>query len=146
MAYSAGQILTAASLESRLWDKVGETVSIVNGSAFTNTAVDSLSITWTATSPRIYRLHVRMAIQSDVVNDICAVYLTDAANTVLQQCRLSSPVVNQPVTYYTSIDLTGLTGSVTYKARHVRQAGTGNCTRIAVAGLPSILWVDDIGS
>jgi hypothetical protein len=126
--------------------RLGQSVATANSTNFTTTALDMLSLTWTAVTGRRYRLRGTGLFQSDTSDDLVRMTLTDSSNVIVQIGQTAKLLANQAASIEAEIELFGLTaGSVTYKMRAVRQAGSGTCIRVSGAGFPAQLTVDDIG-
>ena len=121
--------------------------STVNAQAgiITVTDLTGLTATWTAVPSRYYRISAEAAFTSTVGNDQAALVITTSTNSQVQVGRvvgLSSSVAAKATA---SVVLTGLSGSVTYKLRAARSAGSGSITSDAGPGAPAFIFVEDIG-
>lgn len=107
--------------------------------------LSSMTVTWTAAANRRYKLHAECYFFSSVANDIASLSIADNASTQVQSANVTCTSTSIPIKVACELVLTGLSGSVTYKCRGVRSAGTGNLTCDAGAAYPAFLLVEDIG-
>lgn len=136
---------TLAALPTR-YDSgvVGFASSVVNqtGTAATPTDLTGLTVTFTATASRYYRTTVTLPIMlQSVATGIVQAVITDAAGVQKMESRRTAPVGNLWMTV-TLIE-TGLTGSITRKARLSTNAGFIDHTPAATA--PALIVVENIG-
>jgi hypothetical protein len=111
----------------------------------TVTDITSMSVTWTATSSRLYRVSASGLVFSTVANDVAQLSMTDASNTVkalAQEIVAASPL---GITIHVEWIVTGLSGSQTTKLRVARSGGSGSLTFDAAGTYPAYLTVEDIG-
>lgn len=114
----------------------------------TETDLTGLSVTWSASSDRYYRLRFwARGISSTVAGDNAQLYITDASNNHVSEVNTPDmtdasvavgPIVAERI-------LSGLSGSQTYKCRGARTAGTGNLTIGASSVAPATFTVEDVG-
>lgn len=113
---------------------------------FTTAAdVSSMSITWTATSSRQYRVVAFAALTSSTSGDHGLILIADGSNNqkaIARGLSLSTSVAT-PVRCEEIV--TGLSGSVTRKMRAGRSAGSGNITVVMGSGALGVIYVEDIG-
>lgn len=108
--------------------------------------VGGLSITFTAAASRRYRITAEALMFGSVANDAMQLQITDAANTILQYAQLPTGV-NVGHAYKLHCERVHIpsAGSVTYKVRALRAAGTGTLQISATANWPAFILVEDIG-
>lgn len=112
------------------------------------TDLTSLTVTWTALTDRRYRTTLTLEINGTAAGDLAIVYITDASNTVIRRRVLTVPALTAGVGYgalQVSVVETGLSGSVTRKARLERNSGAGSVSSYAASTSPAQIVVEDIG-
>lgn len=109
----------------------------------TITDLTGLSVTFTAATGRRYKITGFALLSSSVATDVYRISLTDGSNNLLQLNENVASSTSAPIVM--RID-TPSAGSLTYKLRATRQAGTGNVTLNAGPGLPAFILVEDIGA
>jgi hypothetical protein len=115
------------------------------GSITSITDVTSLSITFTALAGRLYMVSAIVPVRSSVANDIATIYIADGSNNSLQVVNSLCPSTTYGVPVTPFVLLQPGAGSVTYKVRAQRQAGTGNIQIDANATYPSHIIAVDVG-
>ncbi len=133
---AAGDVATAAAWNVVVGDIVDHETRITNrglvASASSSTQVglttvetDYLSVTWTASSAVTYEISAYCpTILKQTSGGAVTLKITNSSNTVQIAAR-NDMKVNDEVTAYLSCLLTGLSGSVTYKLRHVSDTAGG---------------------
>jgi hypothetical protein len=104
----------------------------------------SLTVTFTAISSRRYRTRVVGSPLSSVGGDFGRIDITDSAGSTTveaSQHLLSTTAYRQ----FAEVIETGLSGSITRKARYSRTAGTGSLTMTASSATKAFIIVEDIG-
>jgi hypothetical protein len=145
----AGQRLDAADLNDWMqnlpWGYVGHASITSNSSAFTTIAdVSGLTVTFTALADRLYVVYFTGAVMSTAVDRI-DLQITNGSNTV-QRETFTDTVANTPVGMDFATDpLEPGAGSITYKIRAERAAGSGTCTVQAAATNRATITVMDVG-
>lgn len=112
----------------------------------TVTDITSLTVSFTAEALRTYKVSVWVGVGSSVSGDSVSVYITDAANTVLQTGTVAIPESGFNPTAYVEYYVTPGAGSVTYKARIARGTGSGSVAVSAGTTQPAYITVEDIGA
>ena len=100
--------------------------------------VTGLTVTFTAAGAgRRYRIYAECTLQSTVAGDIGRIDICDGANVILQsgQYVLSAVNVKTTATVFKAL----AAGSVTFKLRAIRSAGTGTLTMNAGPTLPAFI-------
>lgn len=141
---TSGTVLTATQynyLPRGVVAQASNTASTTGVSAVAD--VTGLSVTWTATSTRMYRVTAFMgAIQQSTSTGIVTSFITDGSNSAKQQAN-----VQLTATEFGHISLglieTSLSGSVTRKIRIQTSAGT--VAALYNAAYPSYILVEDLG-
>lgn len=113
----------------------------------TVTDITSFSVTFTAVAGRRYRITVNALAFSSVTGDVAQLQLTsnDGA-TVLQLAQVALGTSNMGVSCVILAYITPSAGSVTYKVRLLRNAGTGTLTFDCGAVYPARIVVEDVGT
>ena len=147
--WTAGDILTAADMNTyaRGGQEMGYASVTTNQTGITTVVdVTGLSITWTAISSRVYELEAFVNVSSSAASDNVNVNICDSSNNQIQAAVADlSTTVGRLETISVRARVTGLSGSVTYKVRIFRNAGTGTLTVEAGATRPATFIVKDIG-
>jgi len=150
--FTAGQTLTAASmnvisgnLDALARGVMDYSIKTSNQTGFNGTPADvtGLDVSWTAESDRLYRVSLHLGKLTQNTNS-AYVYaaITDAANNNKAWFEtLLAPAYTATVN--TSLIVTGLSGSVTYKARVYNNNATTDLT--ANGNQPSYILAEDIG-
>jgi hypothetical protein len=142
--FTAGNILTAAQMNRLPWGIMGYAQATANQTGITTeTNVTGLSVTFTADSTRYYKttIYTFSALQNTAAG-YAEFKITDGSNVqkqsgvIYQGAGVQSPLC-------VSVVETGLSGSVTRKARALTNAGT--LTLAASATSPMFIVVEDIG-
>jgi hypothetical protein len=149
VAHHAGSRVRLSTQQAAFLGRVGSAKRTDNIGPFT-TEVDltDLTVTWVAAPSIHYKLsfHAGRAASS-VAGDRMAVYITDSSNNHVAEgdsvIFAAANVGEGPISCF--CELTGLSGSVTYKMRAARTAGTGNPVIAAAAGNPATFLVEAIG-
>ena len=153
-SFTSGQVLTAAQMNELADNSNGaprgrivaasQTTS-QSGIGTTATDLTGLSVTFTATSSRFYRitLFLPTIIQGTGASGITA-YITDSSNNVKGDSAVSIPSTSfrAPLTVLTLE--TGLSGSITRKGRLNGSADV--CQMLVSATSPAFILVEDLGS
>lgn len=140
-----------ASIDTRLivaenLGVVGRATKTANQGSITTIAdVTGLSVTFNATSTRLYKLTAKGLILSSIADDICQMAITDSSNNIVAWGAVASRSAGFGVDVTAIALLSGLSGSVTYKVRAARQGGTGTVTFVSGTTNPAYLVVEDIG-
>jgi hypothetical protein len=125
---------------------IGQASITATSAVFTTLAdIAGLSVTFTAVANRRYKISASGFIASTVANDTGRLSITDGANAQQQAGNVPLPVANTGYAMGFFVVVTPSAGSVTYKIRGERQAGTGNLTISAGATLPATILIEDIG-
>jgi len=145
--FTAGDVLSAADMNALPGGvKARAVITAPQGGITTVADITGLTVTWTATANRLYRISAYALILGNVVDDEVYCDITDGSNAVQQRAadalngaaataRVFNPVVTQ----------TGLSGSVTRKIRVTRQAGSGSLQVAADGVTPAWIMVEDLG-
>jgi hypothetical protein len=106
----------------------------------------NMSVTWTAEATHYYMIFVGVTL-AGTGGDVVATILTDSANT--QVAYLSSDIINSTLNTKRVNAAThpflGLSGSITYKVRGVRQHGSGLFDAKGEVTAPAYITVVDLG-
>lgn len=148
---SGSDATVAARLDrlDRLGVKARAAITTPQLSITTVADITGMSVTWTATSSRLYRITWKFLITGGVEGDIAAVYLTDASNAQADRMLHEIPKLVSGAGYVPSIGMhyaTGLSGSITRKLRIERNAGSGGITVYASGAEIGFLVVEDVGA
>lgn len=145
--FASADVLTAADVNAYL--RGGLVMAYATKTAnqtFTTIAdVTGLSVTFTAIAGRLYKVSVVGLLKSSVANDICQLVIADGTGTTLAVSQQVCPNTTYSVPATTFYLATPSAGSVTYKARVVRVAGTGTGTLEAAATYPAYIIAEDVG-
>jgi hypothetical protein len=134
----------AAALPKGTLDYASVTAN--QGSITTIVDLTGMTVTFTASPERLYRIVASALPQSTVAGDSAALSIATSANVQVQRRDTGALAnANVPGGVSAEILLTGLSGSVTYKARMARQFGSGTITANAVATVPMLMYVEDVG-
>lgn len=141
---TAGDTLTAAQYNLLPRGVVAAASATANQTSISSEVdLSSLSVTWTATSSRSYRVTVRVIAQQLSSAGDAQVKLTNSSNTQVARSLITQPA-SAYATHVVVVVLSGLSGSVTYKARGTTSAGT--VTLVAAGDSPASIVVEDIGA
>ena len=145
--FTADDVLTAANMNLLPRGEMAYAQVTANQTGIT-TVVDAtgLSATWTAVSSRRYRVTVHALITSTVASDVCQVTITNAANAVQAWSAITNGTTGFGETVIATKLVTGLSGSTTWKARILRQSGTGTISFVGDATSPAYIIVEDVGA
>lgn len=129
------------------WGRIADAQVTANqGSITTIVDLTSATVTFTALANRRYHIYAQCLPQSTVADDSVSLSITDGSNNVLN--RQDSGAIHTATTP-TQLQCQALVnpgaGSVTYKLRMNRAAGSGTVTNNAVATIPTFIIVEDIG-
>jgi hypothetical protein len=108
--------------------------------------VSGLSVTFTATASRLYKIEAQGLMFSSAADNLCQLTIADSANAVVATAATMSRSTTLGTTIRATGFLSGISGSVTYKVRAARLSGAGNLTFVASATSPGLLWVEDVGT
>lgn len=118
----------------------------VQSGVTTVTDVTGLSISFTAEASRRYRISLTGMVASNTSNDSVQLQITNASNTVLNfgifPCPSNGYSVSAAVEYF----VVPGAGSVTYKARILRNTGSGSVIFDSGTTYPAYLTAQDIGT
>jgi hypothetical protein len=115
------------------------------GSITTGQDITGLSITFTATSGRKYKVTLQADFLSDTNADIGIAMITDGSNNILKEGRTSSlTTAGNQGTCTVIWRSSTLSGSTTIKGRMRRNAGASTGTVKAAATNPAFLLIEDI--
>jgi hypothetical protein len=145
--FTALDVLTAANMNLLPAGEVGyASVTANQGSITTVADLTSLTATWTAVSSRRYMITVYGNAVSSVAGDVGGLHISTSGGTDVQLAQFYLPSAGvTSVAVHAQVMLTGLSGSVTYKARMSRISGTGTLQFSASATAPGQFSVVDIG-
>jgi hypothetical protein len=142
--FTAGAILTAAQMNRLPWGIMGYAQATANQSGITTaTDVTGLSVTFTAISSRYYKttIYTFSALQNTAAG-FPEFIIADGSNVQKQAGVIYLPASTQAPLSVSVVE-TGLSGSVTRKARAATTAGT--LLMAAGAASPMFIVVEDIG-
>jgi hypothetical protein len=146
----AGDVLSAADMNTyaRGGQEMGYVIASVDTSGAMAAATDltGLTLTWTAISTRVYELEAFVNVSTTVAGDNVIIQITDNAGTNQKSGVADMNAASRTQTIITKVRLTGLTGSVTYKVRGLRNAGTGTITTSGTGTFASYFTVKDVGA
>jgi hypothetical protein len=106
------------------------------------TDITGLSVTWNAMAGRKYKLTAYMLVIQNTSAGFVDIRLADSSNVVVGQSTFNQ-AASAYATHSPIAILSGLSGSVTYKARAATTAGTINID--VSSTFPGLLLVEDIG-
>lgn len=130
-----------------VWGAMAQPAKNLANQATISTIVDvtTCTITYTAVANRSIEVIGRVLVQSTVAADVATVSIANAAGADLAIARVLlttvTTFVNVPITHYE----TPAAGSVTYKLRIVRTAGTGTLTVAGGGTGYGVIAVNDLG-
>lgn len=113
------------------------------GIAATPTDITGLSLTWTADPARAYKITLCVQITTSVAQTPL-VAITDAAGTVIISRNVTTPAAAASASLHIEWVETGLSGSITRKARG--SVASGTLTIVNSSNRNGILIVQDIGA
>lgn len=131
---------------------VGYAQQVNDQGGFTGPAADityggsPLSVTFTAVAGRRYKITADCFMTSTVAGDLAAIQITNAANSQLQSAQVAVPTGLYSLKAHAELIAIPGAGSVTYKVRAYRAAGSGTVTVVASAAYPAFILVEDIGT
>ena len=147
----AGDVLAAADMNT--YARGGQEMGYVAASVDTGpsamaaaTDLTGLTLTWTAISTRVYELEAFVNVSTSVAGDNVVIQITDNAGTVIRSSVADMNAASRTQTVIAKTRLTALSGSVTYKVRGLRNAGTGNITTSGTGTFASYFTVKDVGA
>ena len=109
------------------------------------TDLTGLSVTFTATSTRYYRVSVFIpTVIQDTAAGAPVLQITDSAGTVINSATLSISSASYRSPMYVVTFESGLSGSITRKARLLTSNNT--CQTSVASTSPALLIVEDLGS
>ena len=108
------------------------------------TDVTGLSVTFTAVAGRRYKITAEGYLASSVIDDVCAMQITDGSNNQVQSAQTQGSA-NATIKAVAHAIVVPGAGSRTYKVRALRAGGTGNVTFFAATNAPAFILVEDIG-
>ena len=118
------------------------TVSAAQSGISAEVDVTGLSVTFTAESSRLYLTVVNLHVQQLTSTGGIVLRIADGAGTQVQACSENAPA-NDSRAFHLEHHETGLSGSITRKARISTSAGT--CTIQGSANTHPIIRVIDLG-
>ena len=126
------------------WGNVGYVFSTGGWQTLTTTIADisGASVSFTAVSGRLYKVTYNAIVQKISTTGTVNITITDSSNTTLFN-SFSTITTNLFLNYSLSTVLTGLSGSVTIKARGATGSGSANLFRDTT--YPTSFVVEDIG-
>lgn len=142
--FTAGSILTAAQMNRLPWGIIGYAQATANQTGITTEVnVTGLSVTFTADSTRYYKTTIyTFSVQQNTAAGYAEFKITDGSNVQKQNGVIYQLAGVQSPMCVTVVE-TGLSGSVTRKARALTNAGT--LLLAASATAPMFIVVEDIG-
>lgn len=105
-----------------------------------------LSVTFTAVAGRRYKITADCFMTSTVAGDLASIQITNAANSPLQSAHVAVPTGLYSLKAHAELVAVPGAGSVTYKVRANRAAGSGTVAVVAGAAYPAFILVEDIGT
>ena len=152
--WTAGDVLTAADMNTyaRGGQEMGYILATANtgdGSSITFAAatdVTGLTLTFTAISSRVYEMEAFTNVVSTVVDDHLMISIADSANAVQKTAIATIAKNGQAQTLICKARVTGISGSVTYKVRILRNAGTGFPQVLGTGTFASYFTIKDVGA
>jgi hypothetical protein len=143
--YVALDTLTAANMNLLPAGKIAYAAATANQASVTSIVdLTGLTVTFTALASRKYRVSAQVYVGSTVTADVVALYITDGASTPVQVAQ-QLLTTSGAITVTSSVIVSSVAGSTTYKLRGQRTAGTGSLTFVAAAANPMYILVEDIG-
>jgi hypothetical protein len=140
--WSDGDVLTAAHLAGMPWGVVGYATKTADQTGITTLAdVTSLSVTFTAVSTRLYRTTVWMR-GSQLGGSAGTVSATIADGASVEKARVATSIISAGfAALHVVLIETGISGSITRKARADTTAGT--LSILGAAAGASLIIVED---
>lgn len=142
--FVAGDTLTAAEVNALPGGQIAIATAAASQTGISTVAdLTSLTATWTAVTGRSYRVTAHVPeVQQQTSTGLIDLLITDSSNTQVARSRLSlASTFRSPIT--STVVLSGISGSVTYKARMLTSAGTVDVTLSSTQ--KAHFMVDDIG-
>jgi hypothetical protein len=142
--FTSGAILTAAQMNRLPWGIMGYAQATANQTGITTaTNVTGLSVAFTAISSRYYKTTIyTFSAQQNTLAGYAEFIIADGSN-VQKQTGVIYQLAGEQAPLSVSIVETGLSGSVTRKARAATNAGS--LLLAAGAASPMFIVVEDIG-
>lgn len=140
-----------ASIDTRLivnenLGVMGRATKTANQGSITTIAdVTGLSVTFNATTTRLYKMTAKGLILSSTLDDVCQMAITDSSNNIVAWGAMTSRSTGFGADITAMALVSGISGSVTYKVRAARQGGAGTVTFVSGTTNPAYLIVEDIG-
>jgi hypothetical protein len=141
---TAGDVLTAANV-NLLPRGLMASASSTSSQATITTVTDltGLTATWTAVTGRTYRITAVARITQSTTVGAPELSITTSANTVINRNTMTLDA-NETATLTAVAIVTGINGSVTYKAR--LEVGSGAVQTNLSSTQPSLFFVEDLGA
>lgn len=145
---TSSDFLSFAEYNDAAGGAIGYAEITASSSTFTGTSVSitSLTLTFTPTASRIYRVAYDVLVQSTVANDSVRVFITDGSGTGLTFADVQCTAANGNMALSRSILMRSPAAvSTTWKIMAQRIGGSGNCIIAAAANTPAYMVIEDLG-
>ena len=128
------------------WGIVGYAQSVAGQSGVTTvTDVTGATITFVAAANRRYKITGQFLAASTVVGDTIRLEIADGSNVTQFLSQLYASITGQSNVLPITNVVSPAAGSITYKLRFSRAAGTGTISYAAGATFPAFILIEDIG-
>jgi hypothetical protein len=142
--FTAGQVATADQMNRFPRGAMGYVFGTAGNITLNTTLADigSASVTFTAVSGRLYKVTYNAQMQKVTTNGYIEITITNGAGTNIYD-SFTDVTAGSYINYSVTSVITGLSGSVTVKARGIVSSGTATIFRNA--NNPTSFSVEDIG-
>ena len=108
------------------------------------TDMNGTSVTWTAISTRRYKVTMSGAVYGTTAGDVIGVQIVDGAAALQRIWSAAITDNNIVMNWQLEMIVTGITGSQTWKARLLRNSGSGTMATYTT-DVTNMAYVEDIG-
>ena len=108
------------------------------------TDITGTTVTWTALATRRYKVVMSGAVYGTTPGDVIGVQIVDGSATLMRSWAAAITDANLVMNWQIETHATGISGSQTWKARLLRQSGSGTMATYTT-GITNLAVVEDIG-
>ena len=108
------------------------------------TDITGTSVTWTALATRRYKVTMSGAVYGDTAGDSIGVQIVDGAATLQRLWSAAITDANLVMYWHLEMIVTSISGSQTWKARLLRNSGSGVMATYTT-GVTNLAYIEDIG-